>query len=617
MSGQYPTDQPDQGSRNSGYSSLTAPPTPALSQPQASAPVAPQASAPPPQAAPNPDDSVLGRVDQMTNGLNAFRTASMAEAGSLGAGVIANVGKIVGSDYLKSFDVDRGSLDNTVDAVRETNPVAGALGKYGTDALGALATTGSGILGMAAGGAAAGLATSTSDSPAFSAAAGAAMGGVGGAALKGLGAGASALGNVIQGTRLAGAVSNINEFADKVIGKTIQQAGGKDVNISTLLSGIKDEFDNHMTPIKDSLYAARDAAADSANNGAGITVDRSPFSSAITNLQDEATRSTSPQLNSAISTAKDVLGDGSNIPFSTAQSGVSRLKSEAAAAAMGGRSVESATLMGLSKIAEDSISNSVPPGSQVAALHNAATEYAKNVYYPIKNSNIEDAVLDRATETKYLGNILKGNLAPAGTPTVSAAMTRTSPGNVAADPDFQAKVLGAHINAIKDAVTPEGGNIDPLKFSNSLQKSMKTFSTTNGSSAFNDSVQPMVTLANVMGAAAVAGKAGLNKGMGLGSLVATGLAGGAGAALGGAPGAIAGAAAGQLLPKTPFLYSAGKMMSNPAVMALLHDSQALSRYPNADMTRTVANKIVESYHNQFNDVPTRLLPSFGISQLDK
>lgn len=603
-------------SGNMGYSSLAPQDQQQQQQPalQQQAPAAPQQQQMPQQApqqqAPQPpsvQDQINNKIDTATNALNAFRTSSMAEAGSLGAGVIANVGKIVGSDYLKSFDVDRGSLDNTVEAVRAENPIAGSIGKYAADTVGALAATPSaGIGGLAVGGALGALATTNSDNPALQTALGAAGGAVGGTVLKGIGQGLKAGYNALQGARLASAVSTSDQFANKVISSAIDAAGGKNVNLADTIAGIKNEFDNQMTPMKDALYQARDDAASQANGGQGITVDRSGFASALSKIQDAATQTTSPQINSAIKTGMDVLGDGNKVPFSVAQNGINNLRSEAYSAASQNNNAQSTVLMGLANVAENDLTKSIPEGSNVAQLHDAATDYARNVYYPIKNSNIDDVVAGRATETKYLASMLQGNLNP-GTPSVSSAMS-------AADPEFQAKLIGSHINAIKDATTPAGDSLDLSKFSNSLSKSINTFSSTNGTSAFKDSVQPMVTLANVMKAASVAGKGG---NFGLTQLASAGASAGAGAAMGGPVGAIAGGLAGAVVPKLPFMYAAGKMINNPAAMSLLHDAGQLSRYPNADMTKVVGDKLVELYHNQLNDIPTRLLSSFGLSDVTK
>lgn len=545
-----------------------------------------------------------GAIDQITKGLNDMTTASVAETGSLGAGVLANVGKLIGNDTLKSFSKDQARLDNIVSQARQSSPVAGAIGKIGTDAGLGLAATGPSVAGLAAGGALSGLASNTGDSPASAVIGGGILGAGLGLAGKVLSSAPAALGSTVTGGRTAMAVaSNPDDFANSVISSAIDKAGGKDISPAGLIQGMRDQWKN-MDNVKDVLYSARDSAAQAANGGAGVTVDRSGLSNILDSLKSTSAQTSSPQVKAAIGTIQDVLQNAGPVPYTIAQTGMSNLGKEAASADRAGNNITSALLRQASDALDGDIGKSLPDNSVVSQLHDNATQFMKNIYYPMKDAQLDTAVADRASETKFLANLTKQSVDPSG-PNAYSAMASM-------DPSFQRQLIGAHINAIKDAVTQDGQHLDMQKFANSLNKTVNQYSSSDGSNAFGAAVTPMRTLANVLSAANTTQKGG---GMGIGGLAQSALGGTIGFHAGGPVGAIAGAAAGQLIAKTPFLYAAGKMLNNPAAMDLLHSADQLSSYPKADMTRVVSGKVIQSFNNQFGDIPKRLMPAFGVGQL--
>ncbi len=543
-------------------------------------------------------------IGQVTKGLNDMTTASVAEAGSLGAGVLSNVGKLIGNDYLKSFSADQQRLDQIVSNSRQSSPVAGALGKYGTDIAGALGVTGSSVAGLAAGGAAAGLATNTSNNPGTAVVGGAILGAGLGMAGKALSTIPEALGNVARGGRTAmAAASNPEEFSKNVISAAIEKAGGKDITPAGLIKGMNAQWAN-MDKVKDVLYAARDAAAEDANGGKGISVSREGLSNTLNELNKSSLLTTSPQIKSAILTIKDALQTGVDVPYNIAQQGISNLGKEAASADRAGNTITSSILRQAQDSLNSDIGRALPQGTVISQLHDNATQFMRNIYYPMKDADLTKVVADHASEVKFLSGLTAQSLDNSG-PTSYSAMSSM-------DPTFKAQLIGAHINAIKDSVTQDGSHLDMQKFANSLNKTLKEYSSTDGSNALGAAVAPMRTLANVMSSANMAQKGG---GIGLTGLSQSAAGAVAGGMAGGPIGAVGGAIGGQLVSKTPFLYAAGKMLNNPASMDLLHSAGALEAYPKSDMARILGERIIQSFTNQLNDIPLKLMPAFGISKI--
>lgn len=592
--------------RTVAYDPMTAPPTPeelALTAP----PTPDELKAVgynPPSIMKSSD--VQGKSPMVLQTLKDMGTAVVGEAGSLGAGLLANAGKILGNDYLKGFSSDQDKFDQQVLQAKSSSPIAAEVAKLGTDVGGALlggevgagvkaiagAAGGAGILGTLASGASQGALASLATNKSDSAGESAALGAAGGAILMGVGSavgqGLSAAKTALMG-RIVGKAPD--EVADKVISSMIGDMSSKEASNITpedILSNMKSTRDAAKEAMS-ANYASRDALAAEANDGKGIMVDRSGLSSYIDQLKSIANTSSSPQIDSAMSTAERVLQNGAPVSFKIAQQGVSNLGSEAYEADRLGQSAKSSILMNLKDALEKDIGSASAQNPEVLTAHLNATNFARDTYYPLANAQLDKIALDKASELKFVTGLMKQSLGDGS----SAYSTMASQ-----DPQFAGKVIGANINALKDAATRDGEHINLGQFVNSLNKSA-----TNMPAAYADHLEPVRTLANILNATKTA------QGGGLSSTLGQGAAGSAGAILGatqgyqhgGLPGAIvggiSGAGAGYELAKTPFLYAAGKMISNDSSMQLLKNAGLMAKSNNPAMTALVNSKVAQLFSN--------------------
>ncbi len=122
----------------------------------------------------SPQEQHLDTIENAGNGLLDLITAAGHEVGSLAGGAVKNIGKMTGIKTLENLgQANQTYSDKVVQEARDRSPIAGGIGKYGSDTVAALAsapfaTTAKGLLatGALAGGLTS-LATGNGDNPAL------------------------------------------------------------------------------------------------------------------------------------------------------------------------------------------------------------------------------------------------------------------------------------------------------------------------------------------------------------------------------------------------------------------------------------------------------------------
>jgi hypothetical protein len=538
---------------------------------------------------------------ESNSALQEARDASRAiigEIGSLGAGTIENVGKLVGSQGLQDFGAERRAMgDQMVSGARESSPIAGGIGKYGTDIAGILATTPSSIAGMAAGGALAGLSTSAETNPVRDILEGAVLGAAIGTGAKAVGAAfkSKTVGNIIAGAKTRWQTFTDKEsFIDSVTEAALKAKGGDASKVTPidLLRKI-DAGMGELKGLKGDFYTARNLEAEAR----GIRVDRSGLSEAIQKLKAQTTDSSSSAINAAIKEGEMILSVGKPVSFGVAESGISELTSAARTAERAGNPKLQAHLLGLATALGNDIEKAAVGNKNVLDLHAVAKGFFRDVYKPIADLNVEKVIAEKVTDRAYLQSFVNRSIL--NSPRTAAALKT-------ADIGYKDAIVAANINALKEAATTagsEGSKINLETFSRALDTQLKKFG-----EAYGTASKDMITLSDVLRGAVEAGK-----GENFSSIfkLTSVVAGIGGVLVGGIPGA----AATVIAAKTPFLYSAGKLLNNKSAQELLKSARQLQQYPNSTLYQEVSDRIGKNFMSQFKDIPMRLAPAFGVSPL--
>lgn len=565
-----------------------------------------------------PTTQPLGLIDSVTQGLNDFTTASAAEAGSLGAGVLANAGKLIGNQTLASFANDQSRLDNIVANAREQSPIMGAIGKWGTDLIGGAALPASSIAQGALSGAAMGLATSTGNDTMWKVGADALLGAGAAGVVKGVSALAPPVSRMLTAGKLW--MTDPNTLTNKVLNTALADAGG-DINKVTPLALAQQiqGVENKAYASQQLLYKARDAQA--AIEGA--TVGRTNLTNAANDLVSQITTGATDDVIAAYGQARRLLGrdvplpmddntinavmsfgnskdEAMNIiqnsqlqaskqivkntggafdaqlPFSSkdlsfqdAQKQISQLGKNANQAGVTGNLTTQAQLLGLKDALQQDINQSATVSDKLLNLHQVASDYTRDIYKPIANLDVDKAIAARYTDNKLMGTMANKVL---DNPPAMVALNQV-------DPNMHAITVAANVNNLANNATDNvTGKINLRKFSTTLANEVA-----NNKAAYGSSTDDLL---NVSKALSVAG--GLPQS--LNTLKA--------------------------ITKPYFLYGASKLLNNPAVSDLLKTSGALEDYPASSMAKLVNNKITKAFTNAVGDIPTRLLPAFGASAVN-
>lgn len=503
------------------------------------------------------DDHIQEKGGALLDVLGTLKDSYLAaghEVGSLAGGVVKNVGKLVGSQTTEDLGaLNQAVSDNIVNKSRESSPIAGALGKYGADAIAAIAATPAsssllgGVAAGAAGGATAALATGNSDSVVKSVAEGAA----GGAAVMGvLGVGGALFSKVLKPLVNGGGLifKNQDDLINATMNAAIAPKGGDITKVSP--QAFLDTASNIQGKAKtavQALYKARDDYA----AGIKATVDRTGLSSLVNDLQATAMQGSTESIDASLAAAKRALGNGSSLSFNKAQDLMSSLGDDAFSAQKSGNLAVSRGILNVKDTLQKDITNSIPD-EQLQALHGAASQYYSQVYSPIAKLQIDKKLTDKYTQDAFVAKFANSVL---DTPSALNAM-----GTI--DPTIRQQAIAATVNALKDASTVDG-KINMDAFSSRILKE-----TGGNKAAYGDSLDNLNSLARIMAAKSSADLALPRSKIEKVLLVGSGVGG---FLVGGFPGAAAGIG----LDKSYYLLHAGQMLKNPQTQELLRSATNL------------------------------------------
>ncbi len=523
-----------------------------------------------------PQQAPPGLIPQVTQGLNDLTTASVGELGSLGAGAIANTGKLIGNPAMASYAADQNHLDNVVANARAQSPIMGGIGKIGTDVVAgglstvpAAAVAGSigapaavtGLVTGAISGAIAGLATSTGSGTGVKIGVDSLLGAAGMGAAQGIGALAPTAQRILTAGKLW--LTDPNTLASKVLTTTLGDAGGDISKLTPLALGEHLQgLETQAKATQQVLYAARNAQAEAE----GATVTRDTLASTVANYGQLIQRGAIPEVKTAAQVGKGLLGIMPNAPlsFSDTQDMVSSLGAKIKSANNQGNAVLAQTLQPLKDALETDMDQSATVSPKLLDLQQSAANYTRDIYKPIQNLDIDKAVVNKYTDAKLLGTM--ANKVLDNPQAVNALNT--------VDPNTQAMAITANINNIMRAST-DGvtGKINLGQFSNKLGVELRD----NGA-AYGGAADGLLNAAKALSVA------------------------------GGAPSTLGQA---RTITKPLFLYGASKLLANPAVSDLLDRAQSLNQYPNSFMAKAVNSNIAKAFGNAVSDISQRLIPAFA------
>ncbi len=528
--------------------------------------------------------------DQKHNNMLADAgNAIVGELGSIGGSIIKNVGKISGNKSVTDFGESRQSMgDYLVNAARQSSPITTEVAKLGVDTAGALASTGASLPGLIAGGATAALASSNADNPTPDVLTGGALGAATGVAGKALSTLAPVAKKVLSGLQLN--LRDPSQIADNALNVVLNKVGGNitDATPKDLALAIQ-KTESSAKATKNALYSARDAQAASE----GVTVSRTNLQNAVQALQSSVQAGATKDTRAAATEGAKLLGNNADLSFSDAQKLVSSIGQSANSASASGNLARAAQLGSMRDALLQDINNSAASPA-LKATQGAANNYYANVYRPIRDLQVDKILADKVTQDQFLAKF--ANKVIDSPRAVQALGT--------ADEQVAKMAIVSNVNAIKAAsVNGVTGAFDLTKFSNALGNEIK-----NNGPAYGEQAGKLQALAQVL-QASVQAHAGVSASQGTKLLqVASGIGG---YLVGGLPG-LASAA---VINKAGFLYSAGKLINNPAAQELLQQAVNLQKYPNADIIPLVHDKILKLFTNQLSNIPKRLAPAFGVSLL--
>jgi hypothetical protein len=413
-------------------------------------------------------------------------------------------------------------------------------------------------------------------------------------AIKAVGSGIS---NIYRGTKLL--FNNPDELANAATSVTLNKVGG-DFSKATpedfANAGMK--LYNNIKQQKDELYAARDALA--AKEGVKIKIEPS-----IAN--DINFYAKSPEFTKT-NVGQRILGkieDEQPLSYPDAQKLVSFIGKNKNDAFRRGNGTLGNELSNLNNRLLEAIDNG--PGSEaLKQSHQVATDFYKNNYKPIADMDIKNTLMNKYTDEKFMFDFVRalGSKVPA-----RKALEQM--------PDeIKQTLVAAHTNALKDAAINADSNlINIQKYAQSLSNNLK-----NVPELYGQQLQDMQTLASVLSARGMASKV-MPTDHGIGQTLMVN------AAVGGASSLVASAGFGQdpvkgaliglgvyTLPKTRFLFAAGRMINNPAAKNLLQQAARVSEKTDPRVKQIIFDKVNKSFNNQFHSIPASLMPAFEENQ---
>lgn len=516
----------------------------------------------------------------MGQNIKAGLIGAGAEINDIFGGAVENLGKLTGNQSIQDWaqpNVQAGK--NWMAAAKDINPTAALVGKGAVDTASIVALPGSTIPRIALSGAAVGLATSDEDN-----APDILIDGIKGAAIS---SGVAAVINkgaqmVAAGGRAAAEMSkpvaaiaknfdivmkNADDFSRNALDTVLKKHGGDLLNSSPedVVSAIAATQAKVKGQAND-LYAFRDALAKSENAMVSKNNLKAIQDELVSSISGGATKETK----AALAQVKSIVGSGTPIDFSKAQSLLSDIGKSTNKAVVSG---DSAMAFQLGKVKDailKDIDESATVSKDLLQANKFANEFYRDVYTPVKDLKVMDAMVGKIEDTKYIQQLLKR---ASSKPMVMRGIEQL-------DSETKMALIGAHQNALMASKIAETGEMNVSAYANALDASIKQ---NKGLLKGMDILEDMQSLANVIGAKAAIGKA---PNVGLpgvaGVAAAVGTANPAALAIG-------------LMRPGQYLYAAGKMLNNKAAQDLLRTMKGMKAYPDSAVSKMTSNKIIDIF----------------------
>lgn len=441
------------------------------------------------------------------------------------------------------------------------------------------------------------------------------------------------LATVVKGIKPA--LTSPSDLADIATQKTLEQVGG-DMSKATPEMFFKnvDNLTQAAKVRKNNDYNALYALADQE----GVKVSKNNLASLVDNLQAQVDKGASSDTRTALKEAKGLLGktqtekapagnivDESGNPLNLATT-ISKPTTSTYSEAYDLVKDIGKKINNLNNQGNDAVANKLKPikdalladikeggGSEtLQQMKVDADTFYKNIYSPLKKVGtqrmFDPELAEKFSTDYYLSNALNHAIK---NPKLQNAFNYANKEGL--DNNAQNLLLAAHVNAVKNASTTEG-LINPTAYGKALSQTMKDNPTpfapvADKMRALGDALDVAEQYKNL--------RAGLSQ-HSLGqkiALAAMTAGAGGGFMTGGIPGAMVGASA-YFLPKTKFLYAAGKMLKNPDTAALLDRAAKITEKTDKNVTNVIYKNIAKKFENQISTIPPRLLPIFDSSAME-